>query len=290
MPSSLDQEPDDIQSSLNWLEKYTRLPAKQSKNLAKTALALCKQLHASQAKSIALAGPPGSGKSTLARLVDHILNESGVSCVTLSLDDYYFDLHDRQKLAKNTHHLLTQRGPPGTHDWAKLMHDFDHLNGHSKAGIALPAFNKSTDDRRPETEWRFIDFKPSVIMVEGWCLGTPPQQPKALNMPANNMEQEHDPHGNWRHYVNMNLSTYHQDLRSRMDQFWCLRVPNWDCVIDWRWQQELELPRAHLESREEVAGFLSSFERLVDHMQETCIEWADTLIQADQSHFLERIK
>jgi D-glycerate 3-kinase len=76
----------------------------------------------------------------------------------------------------------------------------------------------------------------------------------------------------------------YQGLRSRLDQVWYIQVPDWDCVVDWRWQQEQELAHMNLLSRHDVRNFLSSFEQIVKSMQRTHIEWADLVIETDQRH------
>lgn len=273
--------------ALHWLNSQTSLSRPARHALAALAPSLLAQTPQQQVAGIAIAGPPGSGKSTLAGLLTFLLNESGRPAVLLSLDDYYLDRQRRDALARSHHPLLQRRGVPGTHDWPRLLHDFDCLRqGHTK-GLRLPVFDKSADDIAPATRWRPIEFSPLCLIVEGWCIGAPAQDAAALLEPVNDLERQQDPQGSWRTYVNAQLARYHSDLEHRIDQFWYLHVSGWDLVIDWRWQQEQELAQPRLHSRVEVAAFLATFERVAGHLQKTSIAWADWRLQADALHRLE---
>ncbi len=104
------------------------------------------------------------------------------------------------------------------------------------------------------------------------------------------MEAEHDPDGRWRALVNERLFNYHRDLQRRLDRYWFLAAPDWDSVIDWRWQQEREAVAAgappHLDSREAVAEFLDQFQRISQHMLATCRQWADVVVRLDREHMM----
>jgi D-glycerate 3-kinase len=213
-----------------------------------------------------------------------LLNESGTPAILLSLDDYYLGRKDRENLAQNKHALLRQRGVPGTHDWPRLLLDFDRLRSGRGNGMRLPVFDKSRDDLAPVGDWRTVDFNPLCVIVEGWCIGTPGQDPDRLREPVNELERLEDPEARWRTLVNCHLARYRSDLVSRIGQFWYLEVPAWNQVVDWRWQQEQELAQARLRSREQTGVFLATFERIVRHMQETSAHWAGWRLQADELH------
>jgi len=160
------------------------------------------------------------------------------------------------------------------------------LSAGDIAGLKMPAFDKSRDDRSPEPKGPAITAAPGLIILEGWLIGAPPQNAVALATPVNELERLQDPDGSWRRMVNDTLSIYHHALASRLDEFWYVRAPDWNCVVDWRWQQEQELPVKNLKNREEVASFLSCFQRIVGHMQRSCQDWADLLLEADSKHLL----
>ena len=276
-------------SAARWLESNAALPVAARESLARLSPVLLEQVPRGQAASLVIAGPPGSGKSTLARLLSFLLNEYGRPAVSLSLDDYYLSQRDREALARKQHPLLRQRGVPGTHDWLRLLHDIDSLRAGRTSGLKLPVFDKSTDDVAPEEQWRSIGFTPSCLIVEGWCIGAPAQDLTSLADPVNEMERFQDTSGAWRMYANTQLARYHSDLLKRTDHYWYIDVPGWNQVVDWRWRQEQELAQPRLRSREEVAGFLATFERIAGHMQETSAHWAGFRLQADTQHRLQVI-
>jgi D-glycerate 3-kinase len=287
MSSPIGQVANISNQALRWLKDQTSMSRPARHALAALAPSLLAQVPHRHVASIAIAGPPGSGKSTLAGLLTFLLNASGRPAVLLSLDDYYLNRQRRDALARSHHALLQRRGVPGTHDWPRLLHDFDCLRqGHTRR-LRLPVFDKSTDDVAPVSCWRSVGFCPSCLIVEGWCIGAPVQDAAALLQPVNELERLQDPQGSWRHFVNAQLARYYSDLEHRIDRFWYLHVPGWDRVIDWRWQQEQELAHPLLHSRVEVAAFLATFERIAGHMQKTSAAWADWRLQADSLHRLE---
>jgi D-glycerate 3-kinase len=257
--------------------------------LAQLTPALLTELERSDSTTLAIAGPPGSGKSTLARLLAHLLTLSGKTATVLSLDNYYLGHSKRSRLARDRHPLLQTRGVPGTHDWDALLHDFDCLQSGQIAGLLLPVFDKSTDDLDDRSHWRPVEVRPDYLIIEGWCLGAPAQTAPELEVAMNELERSQDALLTWRRYVNSCMEIYYSSLRQRVGQCWYLAVPDWDCVIDWRWQQERELSRPLLSSREETGNFLATFERIVRHMLATSHNWADFRLEADRSHRLRSV-
>lgn len=237
-------------------------------------------------KVLGLSGPPGSGKSTLARALVAQARQNGLSACLLSLDDYYLGSARRQEMAAAVHPLFRQRGVPGSHDLDRLLSDLDRIRSGPAGGLHLPVFDKSTDDRALQERWCPLDGPPGLVVLEGWCVGVPPQADEALARPVNDLEREQDPDGVWRTRVLQFWQSYHTELDRRLDQVWYIRVPDWGCVINWRWQQERELVNRNLESRTDVESFLGSFERIVIHMQESCTQWADHVLEADRDHHI----
>lgn len=238
---------------------------------------------------IGLGGAPGSGKSALAALVCGILERLGSPALVISLDDYYLGRSRRQERAR-LHPLFSQRGVPGTHDWAALMEHLDRIRAGRIKDLKLPQFDKSSDDLRPQSEFRRLDYAPRVVILEGWLIGAPPQAAEELEQPVNRMEAEHDPDGRWRAQVNERLYSYHRDFKRRRQCCWFLAVPAWDSVIDWRWQQEREAGQSGvpllLDSREAVSAFLDQFQRISQHMLDTCRHWADRVVSLDRQHVM----
>ena len=277
-----------IVTANNWLLENSRLGSRQRNAMA----ALCPQLVDDLSRhgpghgplTVGISGAPGSGKSTLARMITAVLNDGGKRCQLMSLDDYYLTRQERLVLAGQLHPLCAVRGVPGTHDLPLLL---DHINLFQSGDIttlALPRFDKSSDDRVPALKTCDIKAPLDYLFVEGWLLGATRIKQSTLQTPINQLEAEHDPRGVWRRWWYQCLLRYQAAFEKHVDLFWYLRVPGWDAVIDWRWQQEQELPLPALVTRNEVEDFLGHFQRLAEHMQASCNTWADLIIQLDESH------
>lgn len=236
---------------------------------------------------IAVSGAPGCGKSTLCQLLCRVLDEIGTAALVVSLDNYYLGRKERRQRTA-LHPLFAQRGAPGTHDWHGLIRDLDRIRGGQGQGLRLPAFDKGADDRAAEDRFFLIERQPTVVFLEGWLVGAPPQPTASLEVPLNRTEREHDPGGQWRRRVNDYLERYHHDLEIRLGQRWFLAAPDWQSVIDWRWQQEREREqvsgRTHLKDRDSVTAFLEQFQRISLHMLASAGEWADVVIRIDKQH------
>lgn len=259
----------------------------QRKGAATAAGALIRDLPNRAFGVVGLAGAPGSGKSALAGLVCGVMKQLGTHALVLSLDNYYLGRQQRLELVRR-HPLFAQRGVPGTHDWARLIGDLDRIREGRIEGLRLPRFDKSRDDRCEKTGFGRLKARPQLVILEGWLIGAPPQDPSALLGPVNQLEAERDPDGCWRGLVNDELARYHRDLAQRLHRRWFLAVPDWESVVAWRWQQETEGAGAerHLESLEAVARFLDQFQRIAMHMRATCGEWADVVVRLDDRHVM----
>ena len=207
----------------------------------------------------------------------------------LSLDDYYLSREDRVQKAASVHPLYAQRGVPGTHDLDALLADIDALVAGEQQR-ALPLFDKSTDDRNPEARHIDLTEPAGLLIVEGWCIGALPQTDSELAASINDIEARDDPDGSFRRRVNRATARYRQALATRLDAFWYLRPPAWQQVLEWRWQQECDLPsdRRRLRDPADVAAFLALFQRLSEHMQQLTAPganaWADLIIPLDDLH------
>jgi len=277
-----------IVTANNWLGENTNLGSRQRNAMA----ALCRQLvdvlslprPDDGPLTVAISGAPGSGKSTLARMLTTVLNGCGKRCQLVSLDDYYLPRHERLTLARHLHPLCAVRGVPGTHELPLLLEHIRQLNSADTSNLAMPQFDKASDDRLPALKTCDIEAPLDYLFVEGWLLGATAMNQAALQTPINHLEAERDPHRIWREWWNQQLQLYHQALKQQVNLFWYLRVPGWDAVIDWRWRQEQELTQPALKTRADVEDFLAHFQRLVEHMQSSCDSWADRIIQLDESH------
>jgi D-glycerate 3-kinase len=223
---------------------------------------------------VAINGCQGSGKTTITDYLRTLLvEEHGHNAVGLSLDDFYLTRAEREALATSTHPLLATRGVPGTHDMQLLQRTLTQaLDAKSCESIAIPRFDKSADDRRSINEWDSITAPIQIIFLEGWCLGATPEPPDNLSRPHNDLERYEDPDGVWRHYSNEVLRQEFQPLYELVDQWVMLRAPSFDCVFDWRREQERKLAAtlspdqaAQLMNDDQLQKFVQHYERITNN-------------------------
>ncbi len=149
---------------------------------------------------LGICGGQGAGKSSLAAGVVAAAERTGQCAVSLSLDDFYLTRAQRTDLARQVHPLLVTRGVPGTHDVALCIRTIEALlvpGNHQ-----IPRFDKGQDDRQSRDKWDAVAGPFDLVVLEGWCVGAPPQPLGALSAPCNELESSTDPQGVWRGYVN----------------------------------------------------------------------------------------
>ncbi|HHI77007.1 MAG TPA: hypothetical protein ENJ94_07525 [Gammaproteobacteria bacterium] len=247
---------------------------------------------------VGIHGCQGSGKSTLAALLAQLLREShGLDCIDLSLDDFYLTHAERERLAQQVHPLLRTRGVPGTHDIGLLMRTLDALARPGDA-VAVPRFDKARDDRRPPDQWPRLQPPLDLVILEGWCLGVPPQSEAQLAEPVNALEAEEDPDGRWRRFVNERLAEDYQALHARVDYWIMLQAPGFDCVLAWRLEQERRLAErlsasggdtGALMDEARLRRFVAHYQRLTEHALRVLPDRVDRLFRLDpQRHIRSR--
>ena len=243
---------------------------------------------------LGLSGLQGSGKSTLARRLAHAARARGLRALALSLDDVYLTRAERLRLARDVHPLLATRGVPGTHDLPLLHATLDALaNASPQRPAALPRFDKGRDDRAPESDWPRITAPPQLIVLEGWCLGVPPQPEADLVEPVNALERDEDGGGNWRRWVNARLAGEYAAPWRRIDRLILLAAPSFDVVARWRGEQEDALRRAAApQAMDEVAlrRFIAHYERLSRHALASLPARADIVVELDQVRAVAAIR
>ncbi|GAA3938583.1 hypothetical protein [Litoribacillus peritrichatus] len=224
---------------------------------------------------IGLNGCQGSGKTTLASYLLAWFSAHNLNAISISLDDFYYGKSQRSALARTVHPLLATRGVPGTHD-TELARTVLSKLANGETGIRIPAFNKAQDDRVPESEWRVTQQAMDVVLIEGWCWGATPQHEDELKTPVNAMEANDDEAGIWRRYVNECLATQYPVLHQFMDVWLMLKAPSFDCVYQWRLEQEQKLVGALSEaeakkasgvmSPDQISRFIQYYQRLTEHL------------------------
>ena len=222
---------------------------------------------------IGVNGSQGSGKSTLAALLVQLLVKNfGLKAIDLSIDDFYLTRQSRVSLANKMHPLLETRGVPGTHDVSLMCETLQQLT-RENGEVSIPRFDKACDDRYPESEWDKVSAPFDIVIVEGWCLGTPAQTDEALHKPVNGLEANEDPDGSWRRYVNEQIKGRYQDIYQLMDIWIMLQAPSFECVYQWRLEQEQKLAASLPQDKQEnrvmtatqIKRFIQHYQRLTEH-------------------------
>ncbi len=257
--------------------------------------------HQAATAVIGINGAQGSGKSTLARALALRLCESySLQVATLSIDNFYLTRDQRRVLAAQVHPLLQTRGVPGTHDVEGILAAIARLKALRDGDtLSLPRFIKALDDRAPPDQWQPIQGPIDLILFEGWCVGTPPQDPAQLSDPANALERDEDADGRWRRWVNHQLAGPYSRLFAAIDRLIFLQAPNFDCVMRWRRQQEEDNARepgadigggpASPMSGAELARFIAHYERLSRHALAVLPPRADAVVQLDRDRVPQQI-
>ncbi|WP_292757885.1 HAD-IIB family hydrolase [Methylophaga sp. UBA2689] len=256
-------------------------------------------LHQKRAKRpiiIGIHGAQGSGKSTLAEcLVQLLITQHHQTAIALSLDDFYLTHQQRLDLANSVHPLLATRGVPGTHDIELALTTLDKLLSERK-NIAIPRFDKAHDDRFPIEQWPVLEVAPKFIILEGWCMGACPQLDEMLTLPVNALEQNDDPDAYWRRYVNQKLEQDYPALFQRIDSWIMLKAPNFDCVYNWRLEQEEKLQQTavtvsnKIMSAEDISRFIQYCQRITQHCLETLPEQMDYVFELNMEREIVALK
>lgn len=236
---------------------------------------------------VGLNGSQGSGKSTLCEYLCAALErEHGLSAIALSLDDFYLTRDQRSALAHSVHPLLRTRGVPGTHDMRLLGDTLSALAGPARSALAVPRFDKASDDRAPAAQWTRVQTPLRVVLLEGWCLGARPVPEPVLQVPVNEFEAGEDQRGIWRRYSNRALAAHFEPLYARIDFWVMLAAPGFERVLDWRREQEARLRArrgagAGLMDERALRRFVAHFERYTRQCLSELPEQVDVLLQLD---------
>ncbi|MFW5450873.1 MAG: kinase [Methylophagaceae bacterium] len=254
---------------------------------------------ASQQKSgnnpiiVAINGAQGSGKSTLADLLVLLFNsQHSLNAVALSIDDFYFSQPHRAYLAKTVHPLMVTRGVPGTHDIALAISTVVSLIDYTGI-VRTPKFNKAIDNPSPEHQYPLIKTPVDIVILEGWCLGATVQTDEELAEPVNDLERNEDTQAIWRHYVNGQLADEYQTLFNRIDKWIMLKAPSFDCVYQWRLEQENKLRdkngdgESQIMNEESLKRFVMFYQRITEHVLKTLPAKVDYLFELDKNRIIQ---
>ena len=246
---------------------------------------------------VGISGCQGSGKSTLADyLTFKLKSEKQLKVVNCSLDDFYLTKTERAVLANNVHPLLKTRGVPGTHDIDLAINCFHALQSENSGQLQLPIFDKLADDRASSSNT--VQTPVDVLIFEGWCLGAEAQSEASLKSPINALEEEHDRNGSWRAYANSRLSSDYNKLFNMINYWIMLKAPSFDCVLNWRTEQEEKLAARELKqadsnrksmSRDEIKFFISHYQRITEQLLESLPSKANIVFELDDRRSIHKV-
>ncbi|CUS24552.1 LAQU0S17e01508g1_1 [Lachancea quebecensis] len=125
---------------------------------------------------VLISGPQGSGKTTSTYAIKQKLHElrPELSCLCVSIDDFYLTHADQQKVSSNNpgNGLLQGRGLPGTHDM-RLLDSFMQNLHENRGSVHVPVYDKSLfggeGDRSASADE--VALPVDVVIIEGWFLG-----------------------------------------------------------------------------------------------------------------------
>ena len=244
-------------------------------------------------------GAQGSGKTTLCSILTLLLESGfGLRVASLSIDDLYLTRSERDKLGKSVHPLLVTRGVPGTHDvelGVQLLTELQKTQAGRK--ISIPGFDKSIDDRIPQSDWRMVKTPLDIILFEGWCVGATPQATEELRHPVNRLEEIDDAEGRWREHVNSQLATDYAHLFASFDLLLMLEIPGMEWVFTWRGLQEKKLAAqaqrtaaTQLMDKAALQRFIMHYERLTRHMLAEMPERANLVLRLNSAHQIDAVR
>ena len=244
---------------------------------------------------LGLSGSQGSGKTTVTGILQIILKKFFKKNIyTISIDDFYKTLRDRNRMSQQKHSLFKTRGVPGTHDINLIKNFFISVKRKKFKKIKLPKFNKSIDDRSKKNYWHNINKRPEIIILEGWCVGAKPQIISSLRKPVNILERHEDKDLIWRKYANEKLKKEYKEVFAMIDYFIFMKVPNFKIVFKWRLLQESKLrKKLHYKKKimtySAIKRFIMFYQRITLQMMKDLSKSASIVLLLKKNHEIKRV-
>ena len=247
-------------------------------------------INTSKDKKFIIAGSQGAGKSTLAILFKLALEKIYKKKVMLlSIDDYYLSKKKRLELSKKIHPLLITRGVPGTHNIEALKKDVISFQ-KNKFPIITPLFNKLKDN---VSDKKKIIKNAEILLLEGWCCGSPPINKKYLFKNINSLEVTLDKNKKWRQYYNSQLKKGYEKVFSLFDQRIYIQAPSFKYILKWRYAQEknnaLRSRQQDFMNKGDLESFIKHYEKITKWMMKTMPAKADILIKIDGNQKIKKV-
>ena len=260
------------------------------KYISQFIIPIINKINNSKDNKFIIAGSQGAGKSTLAKIFKLVLeNAYKKKVMLLSIDDYYLSKNKRNKLSKNIHPLLITRGVPGTHDIVALKNDIINFQ-KKKFPINTPKFNKLKDDISSKKN---IIKNAEILLLEGWCCGSPSINKKYLFQNINRLETIFDKNKKWRQYYNSQLMKDYKKVFSLFDQQIYIQPPSFSYILKWRYNQEknnaLKSRNKDFMNKKDLQKFIQHYEKLTKWMMKTMPAKADILIKIDSNQKIKKV-
>ena len=260
------------------------------KYISQFIIPIINKINNSKDNKFIIAGSQGAGKSTLAKILQLVLEHTYKKKVMLlSIDDYYLSKNKRIKLSKKIHPLLVTRGVPGTHDIVALKNDIINFQ-KKKFPINTPRFNKLKDDISSKKN---IIKKAEILLLEGWCCGSPSINKKYLFQNINHLETILDKNKKWRQYYNSQLKKDYKKVFSLFDQQIYIQPPSFSYILKWRYAQEknnaLKSRNKDFMNKKDLQKFIQHYEKLTKWMMKTMPAKADILIKIDSNQKIKKV-
>jgi D-glycerate 3-kinase len=244
---------------------------------------------------IGLSGGQGTGKTTITGILKIILKKFFKRKIHISsIDDFYKNLKERNKMSYEIHPLFKTRGVPGTHDISLLKNFFNFIKKKKFKPFLLPKFDKSTDDRIKKRYWPRIKEKPEIVILEGWCVGAKSQKKSVIKKHTNLLEKNEDKDLIWRKYINQKLKKEYKKLFSMIDHFIFMKVPSFKMVFKWRLLQENKLKKKSYTNKKimtynEIKRFIMFYERITLQMIQDLSRSASVIMFLKKNHDIKKI-
>ena len=241
-----------------------------------------------------ISGSQGIGKTTILKILNkNFYKFFGKRLLTLSLDDFYYDKPQRKLLSKSVHPLMITRGVPGTHNIKEIFNIIEKFN-KSQYPIKIPIFDKLTDSRIKKK--KIIKKKSDILILEGWCCGSPALKKKYLYSNINVLEKKFDKKYIWRNYYNEKLKKEYSKLYKKFDELIYFKPPSFSNVLKWRLSQENNLKKLNKSksiqgmSKKNILYFIQHYEKITKWMIKTMPRKASLAIYVDKNQKIKRVK
>ena len=247
---------------------------------------------------IGIAGGQGTGKTTITSIISLILRKYfKLNVFKISIDDFYKTRYERKILSITKHPLLMTRGVPGTHDCKIISQFFKKVKNKKFKQLKLPRFDKSIDDRCPKKLWYKINFRPDVIILEGWCVGAKAQKNSQIIKPINSLEKSKDLSLVWRKYVNDQLKKQYKNLFKQLNEIIYLRANSFKALKEWRIKQEKRLwlksknkKNLRIMNKSDIINFMQTYQRITQNMFKDVPKYASIIMKLNSNHQINSIK